>query len=168
MVEIPWVLEQPFHTKSLLPSTELQKYHVGYLLFRGIATTFANFFYDPINTLCEFLVKLLVLFVITQNLPEEASIGVDPWCISIDTAQRWERALEKKQQKLVSTSNNLVDQIWKDRPEAELNPVKVQALEFAGRTVADKLQDLREKLMQEKAHSIIICALDEVTSLGMN
>ncbi|XP_057528571.1 aminopeptidase P1 [Amaranthus tricolor] len=100
-----------------------------------------------------------------DNLPEEASIGVDPWCISIDTAQRWERALEKKQQKLVSTSNNLVDQIWKDRPEAELNPVKVQALEFAGRTVADKLQDLREKLMQEKAHSIIICALDEVAWL---
>ncbi|CAO2830257.1 unnamed protein product [Amaranthus hypochondriacus] len=100
-----------------------------------------------------------------DNLPEQASIGVDPWCISIDTAQRWERALEKKQQKLVSTSNNLVDQIWKDRPEAELNPVKVQALEFAGRTVADKLHDLREELMQEKAHSIIICALDEVAWL---
>ncbi|KAL2905618.1 Aminopeptidase P1 [Bienertia sinuspersici] len=100
-----------------------------------------------------------------DNLPEEAAIGIDPWSVSIDTAQRWERAFEKKQQKLVATSNNLVDQIWKDRPEAEANPVVVQPLEFAGRTVAEKLQDLRKKLMQEKAHSIIITALDEVAWL---
>uniref|UniRef100_A0A803KVX7 Xaa-Pro aminopeptidase P n=1 Tax=Chenopodium quinoa TaxID=63459 RepID=A0A803KVX7_CHEQI len=100
-----------------------------------------------------------------DNLPEEAAIGIDPWSVSIDTAQRWERALEKKQQKLISTSNNLVDQIWNDRPEAKVNPVKVQPLEFAGRTVAEKLQDLRRKLMQEKAHSIIISALDEVAWL---
>ncbi|KMS95197.1 hypothetical protein BVRB_011370 [Beta vulgaris subsp. vulgaris] len=100
-----------------------------------------------------------------DNLPEEAAIGIDPWCVSIDTAQRWERALEKKRQKLVSTSNNLVDQIWKDRPETEVKPVKVQPLEFAGRTVAEKLQDVRGKLTQEKAHSIVITALDEVAWL---
>ncbi|KNA20979.1 hypothetical protein SOVF_047320 [Spinacia oleracea] len=100
-----------------------------------------------------------------DNLPEDAAIGIDPWCVSIDTAHRWERALEKKQQKLVSTSNNLVDQIWKDRPEAMVNPVNVQPLEFAGRTVSEKLQDLRRKLMQEKAHSIIVSALDEVAWL---
>lgn len=108
---------------------------------------------------------LLINIYCLQNLPEEAAIGIDPWCVSIDTAQRWERALEKKRQKLVSTSNNLVDQIWKDRPETEVKPVKVQPLEFAGRTVAEKLQDVRGKLTQEKAHSIVITALDEVINL---
>lgn len=108
-----------------------------------------------------------LLSVVCQNLPEDAAIGIDPWCVSIDTAHRWERALEKKQQKLVSTSNNLVDQIWKDRPEAMVNPVNVQPLEFAGRTVSEKLQDLRRKLMQEKAHSIIVSALDEVIFLSI-
>lgn len=102
---------------------------------------------------------------ISENLPEAAAIGVDPWCISIDTAQRWERAFAKKQQKLVPTSTNLTDQIWKDRPAASVNPVVVQLLEFAGRTVAEKLQDLREKLTQEKANSIIVTALDEVAWL---
>ncbi|KAJ8451812.1 hypothetical protein Cgig2_007295 [Carnegiea gigantea] len=102
---------------------------------------------------------------ISENLPEAAAIGVDPWCISIDTAQRWERAFAKKQQKLVPTSTNLTDQIWKDRPAASVNPVVVQSLEFAGRTVAEKLQDLREKLTQEKANSIIVTALDEVAWL---
>ena len=95
-------------------------------------------------------------------MPREAAIGVDPWCVSVDTAQRWERAFSKKQQKLVQTSTNLVDEVWKNRPPAEVNPVIVHPLEFAGCSVAEKLKDLREKLTNEKARGIIIAALDEV------
>lgn len=94
-------------------------------------------------------------------MPRDAAIGVDPWCISVDTAQRWERAFGKKQQKLVQTSINLVDQVWKDRPAAEVNPVVVHPLEFVGRSVTDKLSDLREKLIQEKSRGIVFTALDE-------
>ncbi|XP_030469102.1 aminopeptidase P1 isoform X1 [Syzygium oleosum] len=100
-----------------------------------------------------------------DNLPNDAAIGTDPWCVSIDTAQRWERAFAKKQQKLVQTSTNLVDEVWKNRPPPEINPVNVHALEFAGRSTTDKLHDLREKLTQEKARGIVITALDEVAWL---
>ncbi|KAL0449980.1 UNVERIFIED_CONTAM: Aminopeptidase P1 [Sesamum latifolium] len=100
-----------------------------------------------------------------DNLPIEAAIGVDPWCISVDTAQKWERAFAKKQQKLIQTTTNLVDQVWTSRPPAEINPVIVHPLEFAGRSVEDKLKDLREKLVQEKARAIILTTLDEVAWL---
>ncbi|GAB4848881.1 actin patch protein [Ancistrocladus abbreviatus] len=100
-----------------------------------------------------------------DNLPEAAAIGVDPWCVSVDTAQRWERAFAKKQLKLVQTTKNLVDEIWKDRPSAEINPVVIQPIEFSGRAVSEKLKDLRGKLIQEKAHGIIITVLDEVAWL---
>ncbi|XP_054824662.1 aminopeptidase P1 [Prosopis cineraria] len=100
-----------------------------------------------------------------DNLPKDASIGVDPWCISIDTAQRWERAFAIKQQKLVQTTKNLIDEVWINRPPAEINAVSVHPLEFAGRSVADKLKFLREKLGLEKAHGIIFTALDEVAWL---
>ncbi|KAK9265713.1 hypothetical protein L1049_025307 [Liquidambar formosana] len=100
-----------------------------------------------------------------DNLPKDAAVGVDPWCVSIDTAQRWERAFSKKQQKLVQTCTNLVDEVWKNRPPMEINPVIVHPLEFSGRSVSDKLKDLREKLIQEKAHGIIITGLDEVAWL---
>lgn len=99
-----------------------------------------------------------------QNLPNNAAVGVDPWCISVDTAQRWEHAFAKNQQKLVQTSTNLVDEVWKNRPPAETNPVIVHPLEFAGYSVTDKLRNLREKLIQDKAQGIIITALDEVCS----
>ncbi|CAN4123599.1 unnamed protein product [Withania somnifera] len=100
-----------------------------------------------------------------DNLPKDAAVGVDPWCISIDTAQKWERAFAKKQQKLVPTARNLVDEVWKNQPPAETNPLVVHPLEFAGRSVADKLKDLREKLVHEKARAMIITALDEVAWL---
>ncbi|XP_061342292.1 aminopeptidase P1 [Gastrolobium bilobum] len=100
-----------------------------------------------------------------DNLPKDASIGVDPWCISIDTAQRWERAFAKKPQKLVQTTKNLVDEVWINRPPAEINAVIVQPLKFAGRSVAEKLKDLRKKLVQEQARGIVFTALDEVAWL---
>lgn len=57
----------------------------------------------------------------------------------------------------------MVDEVWKSRPPPEVNPVFVQHLEFSGRSVAEKLKDLREKLLQEKARGIVFTALDEVT-----
>lgn len=63
---------------------------------------------------------------------------------------------------MVQTPTNLVDEVWKNRPPADANPVNVHPLEFSGQSVADKLKDLREKLRHWKAYGIIITALDEV------
>lgn len=82
--------------------------------------------------------------------------------MSVDTAQRWEQAFAKKQQKLVQTSTNLVDEIWSNRPPAGLNLVVIHPLEYAGRSVPDKLKYLREKLTEVQARGIIFTALDEV------
>ncbi|CAI0420162.1 unnamed protein product [Linum tenue] len=100
-----------------------------------------------------------------ENLPEEAAVGVNPWCISADTAHRWESAFAKKKQKLVQTATDIVDEIWKNRPADEANPVVVQPLEFTGCSVAEKLHDLRGKLKASKARGIIITTLDQVAWL---
>ncbi|GLU13693.1 hypothetical protein SLE2022_303090 [Rubroshorea leprosula] len=46
-----------------------------------------------------------------DNLPRGAAVGVDPWCVSVATAEKWEHAFAKKQQKLVRTTTNLVDKL---------------------------------------------------------
>lgn len=89
-------------------------------------------------------------------------MGIDPWCVSVETARRWEQAFLKKDQKLFQLSSNLVDEVWKDRPSADILPVTTHPLEFSGCTVEEKLKDLRKKLDVEKAYAIIITALDEV------
>ncbi|XP_022978435.1 probable Xaa-Pro aminopeptidase P isoform X1 [Cucurbita maxima] len=100
-----------------------------------------------------------------DNLPADAAVGVDPWCVSVDTAQKWIHTFSKKQQKLVQTSTNLVDEVWKNRPPPEINPVIIHPLEYAGRSVEDKLKTLRAKLSREKAHGLIVVGLDEVAWL---
>ncbi|KAJ8492186.1 hypothetical protein OPV22_013907 [Ensete ventricosum] len=100
-----------------------------------------------------------------DNLPHGAAIGTDPWCVSVETYQRWEQAFLKKKQKLIQLSTNMVDAVWKDRPPAEILPVNIHPPEFAGCTVAEKLKDLKSKLIREKAYGIIISSLDEVAWL---
>ncbi|XP_072991171.1 aminopeptidase P1 [Typha latifolia] len=102
---------------------------------------------------------------VDDNLPSDAVVGIDPWCVSVNTAQRWEQAFSKKNQKLFQLSANLVDEVWKDRPLEDIHPVNVHPLEFAGRSVAEKLKDLREALLHENASGIVIAALDEVAWL---
>ncbi|KAF6166596.1 hypothetical protein GIB67_005458 [Kingdonia uniflora] len=102
---------------------------------------------------------------IADNLPDGATVGVDPWCVSVETAQKWEHAFVKKHQRLVQLSKNLVDEVWKNRAPPEVQPVNIHPLEFAGRSVAEKLNDLRQKLNQEKACGIIFTTLDEVAWL---
>ena len=97
-----------------------------------------------------------------QNLEKEANIGVDPWCVSIETAQQWQQTFNRKSQKLVLLEKNLVDEIWVERPHPTINPVAVHPIQFAGRTSIDKLKELRVKLSEAKAGAIVLTALDEV------
>lgn len=90
-------------------------------------------------------------------------MGVDPSCISVDTAHRWEPAFAKHGQKLVQVQENLVDKIWKNRPVQKVAPVVPHPLEFTGRSAKEKISELRGKLSQEKASAIVVTALDEVT-----
>lgn len=101
-----------------------------------------------------------------QNLQKGGNVGIDPCCISVDTAHRWEQAFSKYGQKLVPLKENLVDKIWESRPPHIVAPVCIQPLEFTGRSAKEKISDLREKLCQEKANAIVVTTLDEVILVG--
>ncbi|CAM6070153.1 unnamed protein product [Sphagnum tenellum] len=102
---------------------------------------------------------------LADNLEKEATVGVDPSCISVDTAHRWEPAFAKHGQKLVQLQENLIDKIWKNRPAQKVAPVVPHPLEFTGRSAKEKISELRGKLSQEKASAIVVTALDEVAWL---
>lgn len=82
--------------------------------------------------------------------------------MSVENAHRWEQTFSKNKQKLVQLSKNLVDEVWKNRPAENMSPAMIQTLAFAGRSIAEKLVELRIKLRQEKADGIVVTALDEV------
>lgn len=90
-------------------------------------------------------------------------MGVDPWCISVDTANRWEQAISKQSQKVVPLKHNLVDAVWESRPSATIVPVTVHPLEYTGRSATEKIAELRANLLKENASAMIVSTLDEVS-----
>lgn len=98
---------------------------------------------------------------IISEIPEEGTVAVN----AIATSHaNWELLSEK----LKSADKKLVDlpllkDIWTDRDSgAEINPVFVHPVERAGKSVSDKLQDIRTKMDELGASVHIISSLDDV------
>ncbi|MCO5558378.1 hypothetical protein L7F22_011960 [Adiantum nelumboides] len=102
---------------------------------------------------------------IADNLESNATVGVNPWCVSVENAQQWQHAFSKKGQRLVQLEKDLVDEVWKDRPQSIIYPVVVHPIQFAGKSSENKLAELRAKLSENKAKALVITALDEVAWL---
>lgn len=60
---------------------------------------------------------------------------------------------------------NMVDSIWEGRPPLPKNPFRVQPMEYAGMTVADKVSKIRNEMKEKKATLTVFSALDDVAYL---
>ena len=73
-------------------------------------------------------------------------------------ARKLEEKLRKRTGgKLVGSTTNLVDRIWPDRPPRPNEPVQVLPIEYTGKSVEEKLKDLRKTLDKKKATGMIVC-----------
>ena len=91
--------------------------------------------------------------------------ATDPRLISIHDAERIEQALQKNRGKLIAIEDNLIDQIWKDRPSIPKNPIRLQPQPYAGESAEKKLAQLRKTLQSENADAIILNILDAIAWL---
>lgn len=66
---------------------------------------------------------------------------------------------------IVTLQSNLVDEIWEDRPAVPTSPFRVHPLEYAGKTVADKVKAIRKEMAEKKATMSVFSALDDVAYL---
>ncbi|MBR6473319.1 MAG: aminopeptidase P family protein [Firmicutes bacterium] len=63
------------------------------------------------------------------------------------------------------TDVDLVDKIWKDRPEFPASPIFILEEKYAGRSVTDKLESLRAAYQKAGACGIVISSLDDIAWL---
>ena len=67
-----------------------------------------------------------------------------------------------KDSELVPVSKNLVDEIWTDKPKRPAEPVTTHE-EYAGRSMREKIDDIRKELAKKKEHfGIVVGMLDEI------
>ncbi|AZI32439.1 aminopeptidase P family protein [Kaistella carnis] len=98
---------------------------------------------------------------IISEIPEDGTVAVNALATS---HANWELLNEK----LTAQGKKLIDlpllkEIWKDRnPNAKKNPVFVHPVERAGKSVTDKMADIRAKMEELGASVHIISSLDDV------
>lgn len=88
-------------------------------------------------------------------------VGLDAWVNSCASVRRMEKELTRHGL-LLNTDLDPAAELWTDRPELPLAPIEIHPLELAGRSVADKLTDIRTQMRQQQADALIVSQLDEV------
>lgn len=90
-------------------------------------------------------------------------VGVDPRLVSVDSARSYEAALGSDRIKWHLT--NLVDQVWKNKPQAASNPIEILSDAVSGASVASKLASIRSELSSNGCDALVVSALDEIAWL---
>lgn len=97
-----------------------------------------------------------------EHAPQGARIGYDPWLHSRDWVKRASEALATRGAELVPVEHNPIDKVWADRPEASKAHLIVQPDKYAGRSSADKRQEIADWLEKQGAHAAVLSALDSI------
>ena len=103
---------------------------------------------------------------LAKVLPQEGGrVGVDPFLLSAASWIPLAKKLKGDGHELVPVNKNLIDVIWKDRPQPPSDKAFVQPIKFCGESWPEKIKKLRQKMQKKSATSLVITALDEVAWL---
>jgi Xaa-Pro aminopeptidase len=69
-------------------------------------------------------------------------VGFDPWLHTEEQIRALKKIATAKGFTLIAAEENLVDQIWQDRPAVLTTPIKLHDISFAGKTTIDKRREV--------------------------
>lgn len=102
-----------------------------------------------------------VMQYLGEKLQEGQCIGFDARVVNTNDAKEFAKIAAKKHGSL-KTDNDLLDEVWTDRPALVHQPVDVLKDEFNGEATASKLARVREQMEKEEAQYHIISTLDDI------
>lgn len=102
-----------------------------------------------------------VMQYLGEKLQEGQCIGFDARVVNTNDAKEFAKIAAKKHGSL-KTDNDLLDEVWTDRPALVHQPADVLKDEFNGEATASKLARVREQMENEEAQYHIISTLDDI------
>lgn len=91
--------------------------------------------------------------------------GVDPNLLSARSWIPLANSLKQHGCTLIEVDENLIDIVWVNQPEAPTSKVISLDFKYCGKTINQKVQEVREKMYQNGDSVIVVSALDEVAWL---
>ncbi|MCE3236288.1 MAG: peptidase [Vampirovibrio sp.] len=108
---------------------------------------------------------------VTEKLKELAAkqanfrLGFDPFTLTVQQAQAFQKAFENTGIELMPIQGNLVDLLWTDAPSAERSEVYAIPEQVTGKSWQQKLTDVQAKLKALKFDILPITKLDQIAWL---
>lgn len=101
---------------------------------------------------------------ITEDNTDSAAwrIGIDPALFSAASYRRLAKQLHEIGVAACAFQNNPIDYLWQHRPPAPLSPIRRLSLEDAGKSTAQKLEELCQRLKQKKCDCMVVQAAEEI------
>jgi Xaa-Pro aminopeptidase len=96
---------------------------------------------------------------------EQFRLGFDPFTLTVQQAQAFEKAFDTTGIALVPVSGNLVDPLWKDAPADINSEVFAIPESIAGQSWQEKLKQVQEKLKAARTGILPITKLDQIAWL---
>ena len=101
---------------------------------------------------------------ICQNLSKDSKVGFDGRVINYMDYKRYHAIFNSHQIDIVANLD-LVNEIWQDRPALPATKTFHYALRYAGVSMEDKLDQVRQAMTKEGCASFIITKIDEIAWL---
>ena len=99
---------------------------------------------------------------LSKHCKEGDRVGVDANLMSTRTWNQLVAAFDNEGCIMTAVKQNLVDLVWEDQPVEPSNKVIALNIKYAGRTINEKLVDIRAKMNEQNAKVLVVTALDEV------
>jgi Xaa-Pro aminopeptidase len=100
-----------------------------------------------------------------ENLPPGGRLGFDPFLLRQGERDRLARAVESRGGVLVALAPNPIDAVWPDRPPPPAAEAFAHEERFAGRSSAEKRQEVARALEAKGADHLLVTAADAVAWL---
>ncbi len=99
-----------------------------------------------------------------DKLEEGMCLGFDGRTVSAKEAEQLGELLKEKDITF-TVNNDLVGEIWEDRPALSCEPVMELDVRWTGKSRADKIADIREQMKEKEADIFILTSLDDIAWL---
>ncbi|MCR3955971.1 MAG: aminopeptidase P family protein [Gudongella sp.] len=99
-----------------------------------------------------------------ENAKYGATIGLNGRIFSQGAVEKIEEILKEKKVR-IHHEDDLIGKIWEDRPELPIRDAFILEEEFAGKSTADKLKEVRSEMEKKNATHFVLGSLDDIAWL---
>lgn len=101
---------------------------------------------------------------LNDKLQEGMCLGFDGRTVSAREAEELQELLQEKHITF-SVNDDLIGEIWEDRPVLSCEPVMELDIRWTGKSRADKIAEIREQVKAKEADTFILTSLDDIAWL---